>query len=166
MRKTLGFVTLCVWAVLASAADPGGQPGFVKAVFTATTFDTGSDVFANATTWVLAPEEMYADDLDPKTTVAYGGYMRMEQGVRYDFRGCYSNSVAVKIDSRLIVSGSKEACARLSAQNSHSCLRPALPPPPRLAHGQADVHSIDCAVGCGLMARRLRHVLARLPPLA
>ena len=111
MRKTLGFVTLCVWAVLASAADPGGQPGFVKAVFTATTFDTGSDVFANATTWVLAPEEMYADDLDPKTTVAYGGYMRMEQGVRYDFRGCYSNSVAVKIDSRLILSGSKKACA-------------------------------------------------------
>lgn len=87
----------------AFAADPGGCPGFVKAVFTGVECDTTSDVFANAKTWVVVPEEMYTPDLEAKTTVAYGAYMRMEQGVRYDFKGCYDDFVTMKIGATWVL---------------------------------------------------------------
>ncbi len=96
----------------AFAADPGGFPGFVKAVFTGSACDTTSDVFANAKTWVLVPEEMYATSLAEKTTVAYGGYMYMEKGVRYDFKGCYDDYVTVKIGSTWVLSQGGECKER------------------------------------------------------
>ena len=96
----------------AFAADPGGCPGFVKAVFTGSACDTTSDVFANAKTWVAAPEEMYASDLPQRTTVAYGAYMYMEQGVQYDFKGCYDDYVTVKIGSTWVLSQGGECKER------------------------------------------------------
>ena len=96
----------------AFAADPGGCPGFVKAVFTGSACDTTSDVFANAKTWVAAPEEMYASDLPKRTTVAYGAYMYMEQGVQYDFKGCYDDYVTVKVDSTWVLSQGGECKER------------------------------------------------------
>ncbi len=97
---------------VAFAADPGGYPGFVKAVFTGSACDTTSDVFANAKTWVAAPEEMYASDLPQRTTVAYGAYMYMEQGVQYDFKGCYDDYVTVKIGSTWVLSQGGECKER------------------------------------------------------
>ena len=96
----------------AFAADPGGCPGFVKAVFTGLACDTTSDVFSNAKTWVAAPEEMYASDLPQRTTVAYGSYMYMEQGVQYDFKGCYDDYVTVKIGSTWVLSRGGECKER------------------------------------------------------
>ena len=101
---------LSVWLVL--AADPGGYPGFVKAVFTGAECDTTSDVFVNAKTWVVVPEEMYAPDLEEKTTVAYGGYMYMEKGIRYDFKGSYDDFVTVKIGSTWVLSKGNECQER------------------------------------------------------
>ena len=113
IRKVIGLFLMAVSAMMAVAADPGGYPGFVKAVFTGTECDTTSDVFVNAKTWVLVPEEMYAKScLAEKTTVAYGGYMYMEKGVRYDFKGCYDDYVTVKIGSTWVLSQGGECKER------------------------------------------------------
>ena len=116
VRKALGLMVLNILSLTAVAADPGGYLGFVKAVFTGSECDTTSDVFANAKTWVLMPEEMYAKScLAEKTTVAYGGYMYMEKGVRYDFKGCYDDYVTVKIGSTWILSKGGECQERTGA---------------------------------------------------
>ena len=112
MKYTLSL-GLCALTTLAFAADPGGYPGFVKAVFTGSACNTTSDVFANAKTLVFMPEEMYARSCLPeKTTVAYGSYMRMEQGVRYDFKGCYDDFVTMKIGSTWVLTKGKECLER------------------------------------------------------
>lgn len=103
MKRCLLSLSMAFAITSCLAADPGGNPGFVKAVFTGSECDTTSDVFANAKTWVFAPEEMYAPDLEAKTTVAYGAYMRMEQGVRYDFKGCYDDFVTMKIGATWVL---------------------------------------------------------------
>lgn len=110
--KLILVSALLSFTMVTFAADPGGYPGFVKAVFTGAECDTTSDVFANAKTWVAVPEEMYASDLEAKTTVAYGAYMRMEQGVRYDFKGCYDDFVTVKIGSTWVLSKGNECQER------------------------------------------------------
>lgn len=112
MKYTLSL-GLCALTTLAFAADPGGYPGFVKAVFTGSACNTTSDVFANAKTLVFMPEEMYAKSCLPeKTTVAYGGYMYMEKGVRYDFKGCYDDFVTVKIGSTWVLTKGNECQER------------------------------------------------------
>ena len=116
VRKALGLMVFNILSLTAVAADPGGYPGFVKAVFTGSECDTTSDVFANAKAWVFEPEEMYAKScLAEKTTVAYGGYMYMEKGVRYDFKGCYDDYVTVKIGSTWILSKGGECQERTGA---------------------------------------------------
>ena len=106
VRAVVGIcaVALMINRQPAFAADPGGHFGFVKATFTGSAYDTTSDVFANAKSWVFVPEEMYADNLPEKTTVAYGAYMYMEAGVQYDFKGCYDDYVTAKIGSTWVLS--------------------------------------------------------------
>ena len=57
---------LAMMATAVFGADPGGVPGFVKAVFTGQDFNTTSDIFSNADSRVFIPEEMYADQLAEK----------------------------------------------------------------------------------------------------
>ena len=113
MRSCFLAIVASLMGLSAVAADPGGYPGFVKAVFTGSVCDTTSDVFANAKTLVYTPEEMYAKScLSEKTTVAYGTYMWLEQGVQYDFKGCYDDFVTVKIDSTWVLSKGNECQER------------------------------------------------------
>ncbi|MBR5549155.1 MAG: formylglycine-generating enzyme family protein [Kiritimatiellae bacterium] len=79
-------------------------PGLTKAIFTGSEFDITSDVYSNAIARVDFPEEMYASSLPEKTTVAWAGYMEMEAGVKYNFKGCYDDFVAVKINGSWIIS--------------------------------------------------------------
>ena len=114
VRKFINALT--VSAALSStalfAADPGGTVGLAKATFTGSSFDTTSDVMANAVGYVLAPEEMYASSLSEKTTVAWTGYMKMEAGVTYDFKGCYDDFVSVKINGTWVLSQGGECQER------------------------------------------------------
>jgi len=114
VRKFLKVLT--VSAALSStalfAADPGGTVGLAKATFTGSSFDTTSDVMANAAGYVLVPEEMYASSLPAKTTVVWTGYMKMEAGVTYDFKGCYDDYVSVKINGAWILSKGSECQER------------------------------------------------------
>ena len=87
-------------------------PGLTKAIFTGSEFDITSDVYSNAIERVDFAAEMYASSLDEKTTVAWAGYMKMEAGVKYTFKGCYDDYVAVKIDGRWIVSKGSECQER------------------------------------------------------
>lgn len=115
VRAVVGICGVVLMAnhQVAFAADPGGCPGFVKAVFTGSACNTTSDVFANAKTLAFMPDEMYAKSCLPeKTTVAYGAYMRMEQGVRYDFKGCYDDFVTVKIGSTWVLTKGNECQER------------------------------------------------------
>ena len=95
---------LAMMATAVYGADPGGVPGFVKAVFTGQDFDTTSDIFSNADSRVFIPEEMYADQLAEKTTVGFGGYMYMQAGETYEFKGYYDDYVSVKIGSTWVIS--------------------------------------------------------------
>ena len=79
-------------------------PGLVKAVFTGSSFDSTSDIVANGEGWVIFPEEMYATTLPEKTTVAWAGYMKMEGGVTYRFKGCYDDFATVKINGTWVMS--------------------------------------------------------------
>ena len=85
------------------AADPGGTPGLVKAIFKGSACDTTSDVVANAIGYTVCPDEMYAGSLGEKTTVAWAGYMHMTGSVQYNFKGCYDDYVTVKIGGSWIV---------------------------------------------------------------
>lgn len=112
MRQIVTFLAVMV-SVAVNAADPGGVPGFVKAVFRGSACDTTSDVFANAKTRVIVPDKMYASSCLPeKTTAAYGGYMYMEKGIRYDFKGSYDDFVTVKIGSTWVLSKGNECQQR------------------------------------------------------
>lgn len=112
VSKVMGLILTVMISLGVNAADPGGVPGFVKAVFTGSACDTTSDVFANAKTRVIVPGEIYASSLGEKTTVAYGGYMYMEKGVRYDFKGSYDDFVTVKIGSTWVLSKGNECQER------------------------------------------------------
>ena len=112
MRRQIVPLLAVMVSVAVNAADPGGVPGFVKAVFTGSACDTTSDVFANAKTRVIVPGEIYASNLGEKTTVAYGAYMYMEKGIRYDFKGSYDDFVTVKIGSTWVLSRGNECQER------------------------------------------------------
>ena len=107
MTKILAMAAVAgATALTAGASDPGGYPGFVKAVFKTTSScpcNTTSNVFENATSWCFYPEEMYASDLDEYTTVAWGAYMWMEGGVQYDFKGRYDDYAVMTIDSTKVL---------------------------------------------------------------
>ncbi len=106
-------VVLMATRQVAFAADPGGCPGFVKAVFTGSACDTTSDVFANAKSRVFVPDKMYTSSCLPeKTTAAYGAYMYMEKGVRYDFKGRYDDFVTVKIGATWVLTKGNECQER------------------------------------------------------
>lgn len=113
MRKivTVGIVAL-MGATAVMAADPGGTPGLVKAIFKGSAFNTTSDVMANALGYTIVPEEMYASSLGEKTTVAWAGYMYMTGGVKYNFKGCYDDYVQVKIAGGVVVSQGSECQER------------------------------------------------------
>ena len=66
MKQIITLLAVMV-SVAVNAADPGGVPGFVKAVFTGSACDTTSDVFANAKMRVIVPGEMYASSLGPES---------------------------------------------------------------------------------------------------
>ena len=115
MKSSLLSTLISVFALGAAtlfAADPGGMPGLVKAVFTGSSFDTTGDVAANALGYTIVPEEMYASSLPEKTTVAWAGYMHMTGGVKYNFKGCYDDYVAVKVGNSWVVSQGGEGRER------------------------------------------------------
>jgi hypothetical protein len=110
-------ITLAVAIVIANimacfASDPGGMPGLVKATFKGSSFDSTSDVVSHAQGCVVCPEEMYATSLPEKTTVAWAGYMKMEGGVKYEFKGCYDDFVTVKIAGTWVLSKGSECQER------------------------------------------------------
>ena len=109
---TMAMMSVTMAATVLFAADPGGTVGLAKATFTGSSFDTASDVMVNAAGYVLVPEEMYASSLPEKITVAWSGYMRMEAGVTYDFKGCYDDYVSVKINGAWILSKGSECQER------------------------------------------------------
>ena len=113
MKKITFLFIVVVANIMASfASDPGGMPGLVKATFKGSSFDSTSDVMANAQGCVVSPEEMYATSLPEKTTVAWAGYMKMEGGVTYDFKGCYDDFVTVKIAGTWVLSKGSECQER------------------------------------------------------
>lgn len=94
-------------------AESSRLPGLTKAVFTGKAFDDSGNVYSNAISRVHYPEEMYALSLSEMTTVAWAGYMKMEGGVTYEFRGCYDDFATVKIDGNWVVSKGSE-CEEVS----------------------------------------------------
>ena len=110
-----------IMAAAVVAAFSGGNafaeslrlPGLTKAVFTGKAFDDSGNVYSNAISRVHYPEEMYASSLSEKTTVAWAGYMKMEGGVTYEFRGRYDDFATVKIDGNWVVSKGSE-CGEVS----------------------------------------------------
>lgn len=113
MKKITFAVAIVVANIMACfASDPGGMPGLVKATFKGSSFDSTSDVMANAQGCVVSPEEMYATSLPEKTTVAWAGYMKMEGGVTYEFKGCYDDFVTVKIAGTWVLSKGSECQER------------------------------------------------------
>ena len=93
-------------------AEPGGRPGFLKAIFTGTSYDGTSDIRANATEYAIYPETIYATALAEHTTVGYAAYMKMTGGVTYNFKGCYDDFTTVKIGSQMVVSKGNECQER------------------------------------------------------
>ena len=113
LRKSCAaLASLFCMAFVSQAADPGGTPGLVKAVFTGSEFDTTSDVASNAVGYTCYPEEMYAAFWSEKTTYAWSGYMYMTGGVTYNFKGSYDDYVAVKIAGNWVVSKGDECQER------------------------------------------------------
>ena len=94
-------------------AESSRLPGLTKAVFTGKAFDDSGNVYSNAISRVHYPEEMYASSLSEKTTVAWAGYMKMEGGVTYEFKGCYDDFATVKIDGNWVVAKGSE-CKEVS----------------------------------------------------
>ena len=101
--KAVTIISLVLSNAVLYAADPGGTPGLLKAVFTGSTFNSDGDVRANALGYTIYPEEMYATSLGTRTTVAWAGYMKMEAKVTYNFKGCYDDYATVKINGNWIV---------------------------------------------------------------
>ncbi len=85
-------------------------PGFVTKTFYSSSlkFDTTSDVWSGSPAVVAAPDKIYATSLPEHTTVAYGCYMLMTGGVKYEFKGCYDDFVGVKVGTSWIMSNSIE----------------------------------------------------------
>ena len=103
-----------IMAAAAVAAFSGGYafaeslrlPGLTKAIFTGTAFNDSGNVYSNAISRVHYPEEMYASSLPERTTVAWAGYMKMEGGVTYEFKGCYDDFATTQLPSILTVAKS------------------------------------------------------------
>ena len=96
MRSMVALVMTFAVGV-AAASDPGGYPGLLVAKFN-TSYDTTSDIRANAYGRVYECEEMYAASLSSYTTYGWAGYMWMEGGVTYNFKGCYDDFTTVKVN--------------------------------------------------------------------
>lgn len=103
MKKVISAALVAAVALPVNASDPGGMPGLVKAVFTGSAFDSTGDVMANAIGYTYYPEEMYASNCPEKTTYAWAGYMKLEGGVRYNFKGYYDDYAFVKIGSTVVM---------------------------------------------------------------
>lgn len=106
MLKDMIFLTLsCFLGFTVFAVDPGGAQGFVKAVFISSTgdLDIKSSIWENAKSRTLVPQEVYAAELPERTTVAFGSYMKMEEGVTYQFKCDYNDRVAVRVGSTWVL---------------------------------------------------------------
>jgi len=112
MKRTFMTVVCALLGGACLAADPGGLPGLVKAKFTGSAFNSTGDVYANALGYTYYPTEMYATSCPEKTTYAWAGYMKMEAGVSYDFKGCYDDYVTVKIAGTWVLSQGSVCAAR------------------------------------------------------
>lgn len=90
-------------------------PGFLRKAFhtSSLVFDTTSDLWNGGTTIVNRPDELYVKGLAEHTTVAYGCYMQMTGGVTYNFKGCYDDFAAVKINGAWVV-GKGNECKEVS----------------------------------------------------
>ena len=110
MKKTI--MVIAALAATMAVAEPGGRSGFLKAIFTGTSYDGTSDIRENANAHVLYPSEMYATSLPEKTTVGYAAYMKMTGGVTYNFMGCYDDFATVKIGSQMVISKGNECQER------------------------------------------------------
>ena len=108
----MAIIIFVIAAMHCPAADPGGYPGFVKATFTGSAFDSTSDVWTKFNSVTLTADEMYATSLPEKTTVAWGAYMWMKGGVTYNFKGCYDDYVTVKVGSTWVLSKGSECQER------------------------------------------------------
>lgn len=98
---------IIVVAALASAlvAHADAQMGFVRAVFTGSSFADTSDIWSSANATVVAePLEIYATSCPERTTYAFGSYMLMTGDTTYNFKGRYDDFVTVKIGDELVVS--------------------------------------------------------------
>lgn len=110
MKKAI--MAFAALAATMAVAGPGGRPGFLKAIFTGTSYDGTSDIRANATEYAIYPEAIYATSLAEHTTVGYAAYMKMTGGVTYNFKGCYDDFTTVKIGSQMVVSKGGECAER------------------------------------------------------
>lgn len=107
-RKIATVVGVSLVNGLLWAVDPGGYPGFVKAKFIGSSFDSTGDVFANSIGITNYPDEMYASSCPKLTTWAWAGYMKMTEGVIYNFKGCYDDFATVKVDGSWVMSAGRE----------------------------------------------------------
>lgn len=78
-------------------------PGFVRATFTGQSFDATSDIWSNAEAQETYPTQIYATQLPTKTTVGYGAYVYLEEGVSYDFKGYCDDFATVRINDTWVV---------------------------------------------------------------
>lgn len=102
-KKIIATLVVICNVLICCAADPGGTPGFVKAIFTGSSFNQTGDINSNAIGYTMMPDEMYATSLQAETTIGWIGYMKMEGGVTYNFKGRYDDYLTVKIGGELIL---------------------------------------------------------------
>jgi len=130
MRTSI-FLALCVISLLLHASNGDFLPGMVKANFEGSHFivegldesdedartikdwfdiylDLDTDIATNAIGYSMSiHEELYTQPIPKQTTVAWKGYMRMEGGTTYEFKGCGNEFVTVKIDGSRVLGFSR-----------------------------------------------------------
>ena len=111
MRKMIVMLVAMITMGIALGSDPGGYPGLLVAKFNAA-YDTTSDIRSSAFGRVYEPREMYADSLPTYTTYGWTGYMWMEGGVTYNFKGCYDDFTTVKINGSWVYTRGSDCAER------------------------------------------------------
>ena len=96
--------------VIQGGFDNSLLQGFYEETFCnpSLSFDMTSDVWNGEASIVSSPDQIYAKELAEHTTVAYGCYMRMTGGVIYNFKGCYDDYAAVRINGKWVVNKGSE----------------------------------------------------------
>lgn len=104
MKRFFLALTVLMGSFGVFASDPGGDPGFVKAVFNSYC-DTSSSITANAIGRTIYPEELYTSFTRERVTFAWSGYMYMTGGVTYNFRGRCDDYSYLKVNGSVRFSG-------------------------------------------------------------